>query len=303
MQMLRKRYAGDAWLLLTEVANGTGANTKRHADALAIGTWPSRGMPIEGIEIKISRGDVQRELAQPEKADAVGQFCDRWWLVISELSIIDGLVIPETWGVLVPKQGVLREHITAPKRKPKPVDRGFMVAILRNMSKSYIARDVHEAFVKDARTTIGEELKRERAWEQRSLTMDLEAAKAKIANFKRDSGIDLDEGNRWELGNIAEAVKVVVEAKKATNRTGHYGNARDAIEMVKGELNIIERLKNQHEAALEGLAASRDRVLELVTRLERMAEPEPPPEAETPNVNDLTSWAQTVAREVGGSDA
>ena len=87
--LIRKRHEGPAWIVVTEVANGTGGHAKRHADALALGLWPSHGHAIIGYETKVSREDVKKELRDPSKADPVGKFCDEWNLVISDESIID----------------------------------------------------------------------------------------------------------------------------------------------------------------------------------------------------------------------
>lgn len=118
-KLILKRHEGPGWIVLAEVGNSTGTNTQRHADAIAMGIWPSRGFSLHGYEIKVSREDVKKELRDPGKADAVGQYVDYWWLAISDLSIIDGLEIPESWGILVPKKSALRVHRQAPLRSSK----------------------------------------------------------------------------------------------------------------------------------------------------------------------------------------
>jgi hypothetical protein len=65
---LRKKYPAAAWAFLEQVANGTGyAKKYRWADALAMGLWPSRGMELHGIEVKVSRSDWLRELENPAR--------------------------------------------------------------------------------------------------------------------------------------------------------------------------------------------------------------------------------------------
>ena len=82
--LIRKRYAGEEWLLAFEVRNAPGFATRKegYADAIAMGVWPSRGYVIHGFEIKVSRGDWQRELAKPEKADLLSKHCDHWLSLI-----------------------------------------------------------------------------------------------------------------------------------------------------------------------------------------------------------------------------
>lgn len=127
IDLIRKRHEGPAWVVVPEVPNGTGSNVSRRADAIALGLWPSRGYEIHGYEVKVSRGDVRKELNDPSKADAVGRFCDYWWLVVEDLSIIDGLVVPSTWGILAPTLGAeqLAEWVRACGGDPRCALAGY----------------------------------------------------------------------------------------------------------------------------------------------------------------------------------
>ena len=78
---LRKRYIAPEWALLFNVANGTGARQYRYADAIGMSLYPSRGLEIHGFEVKISKSDWKREAADPEKAETIAAYCDRWWVV------------------------------------------------------------------------------------------------------------------------------------------------------------------------------------------------------------------------------
>lgn len=77
-QALERRYPAPAWCLFAEVRNGTGAARRvdRYADGIAMSMFPSRGLSVLGFEIKVDRRDWMRELAQPDKAEAIAQFCD-----------------------------------------------------------------------------------------------------------------------------------------------------------------------------------------------------------------------------------
>ena len=66
---LRKTYCEPDWYLGFEVGNGTGARLRRHADAVAICNYPSRGYEIRGFEIKVSRNDLKSELDNCAKAE------------------------------------------------------------------------------------------------------------------------------------------------------------------------------------------------------------------------------------------
>ena len=205
-QMIRKRHDGPAWIVFSELADATGGTCSRHADMAALGLWPSHGQKLIGYEMKHSRGDVQKELKDPRKADAVGKFCDEWWLVISDVAIIDGLVLPETWGVLAPKNQVLRVVRKAPTLKPKPITRGFVGAMIRNVTSSWVPRATHSAMLEDAHQKLTTKLVEERSNGIADTKEQLDSLRKVVATFEEASGVKID---RWNGGNVGEAVKIL----------------------------------------------------------------------------------------------
>lgn len=127
---LRLRYPPDRHALLWEVANSTGANQRRFADAVAVGLWPSHGHEIEGIEIKVSRSDWKREADHPEKSQPVYRYCNRWWLAAPK-GMIAPDELPVTWGLLELDGDTLRAKKKAPVLTPEPPTIGFMASLLR----------------------------------------------------------------------------------------------------------------------------------------------------------------------------
>lgn len=99
---LRERYTQPEWSLFFEVGNGTGGNCRRHADALAMNMYPSRGLSIIGFEIKVSRGDLSRELKNPDKAEAIKIYQD-------EYNILDKPFVVETTHVKW-RAGINEDH-------------------------------------------------------------------------------------------------------------------------------------------------------------------------------------------------
>lgn len=85
-------------------------------------THNTRGQII-GHEIKVNRADVINELADPTKADAWSRYCTKWWLVVSDPRLVDGLEIPDHWGVMSPPSGGRSKRLMtilkpAPELKP-----------------------------------------------------------------------------------------------------------------------------------------------------------------------------------------
>jgi hypothetical protein len=97
IELLRDRHTkNQQYAFLTEV---TDSKTERRFDALAFCVWASRGYQIDIFEVKVSRQDWLKELAEPSKADAACQFADRFWIV-APASMIDATELPEPWGLM-----------------------------------------------------------------------------------------------------------------------------------------------------------------------------------------------------------
>lgn len=132
-RQLRERYCAPEWAVFFEVANGTGATSRRYADAVAMNLFPSRGLGIHGFEIKISRSDFKNEIKNPHKAEEIAQFCDRWWIVAPK-GMIAPEEIPDAWGLIV-SNGGLRESKPAKQLEPKPLTKCFFAALARRASQ------------------------------------------------------------------------------------------------------------------------------------------------------------------------
>ncbi len=138
---LRTLYALPKWALFTEVRNavGSGHEILRRADALAIDTL-SRSWAIHGFELKVSRGDFLRELANPQKAAAVKLFCVCWWLVVPapwKHVLLRLSELPEGWGLLEVGPGkplvVSRPLELAVQEEPSHT---FLCALLRSAAEA-----------------------------------------------------------------------------------------------------------------------------------------------------------------------
>ncbi len=145
--LLRKRYDPREWVLLPQVRDATGwAGAGRTADAIAMNTWPSRGLEVHGIEIKTYRSDWQRELKKPQKAEAIFKFCDRWWIAVPDhegvtvecgrrqhpmIAVATPDELPPTWGLLYVSDKRIRVGREAPKLEPVPLTRTFVASVLR----------------------------------------------------------------------------------------------------------------------------------------------------------------------------
>lgn len=108
----------------------------RRIDAVAVGMLRRTEWLIHGFEIKVSRGDLRSELNEPAKAADAARFCDRWWLAISDPSLLRPTdVLPPHWGVIAAGGRGLRVLV-----EPQPIDRvespEFRAAILHAGQRS-----------------------------------------------------------------------------------------------------------------------------------------------------------------------
>jgi hypothetical protein len=108
----------------------------RIADFIAQDTWEAQGLLLHGHEVKVSRSDWLHELAQPDKAEAIKRFCDRWWLVVPDARIVrDDL--PDGWGLLaLDSSGRLRVKRRAPHLTPDPMPATFRASLMRAVAKT-----------------------------------------------------------------------------------------------------------------------------------------------------------------------
>lgn len=210
-EQLRERYPAPEWALFFEVANGTGATTRRYADAVGASLFPSRGLDFHGFEVKTSRADWLRELKDPGKADVIASYCDFWWLVAGDEKVAAKDEIPRTWGFLVSKNGELRQVKRAERLDAKPLDRKFAMAMFRRAdqwTKQQLKDDRRIVRAKEEGFKAGKE---ERDWENTSAKADLAHLQERLAEFEKTSGVGIAS---WRYGDVGEAVKAFLFSRK-----------------------------------------------------------------------------------------
>lgn len=246
--LLRARYRAPEWCLLPQVRNSTGYTRRtRTADAIAMNTYPSRGLAIHGFEFKASRYDWLSELKNPGKAEDIAIMCDYWWVVADKKVVADG-ELPHGWGLLEPHgrglrakaealcacdTGILRERL---------MDRAFVAAILRRVTEA-----------DEAALAAAEARGRQRGYEEggnaaRGLYSEGEKfneMKSAVAAFEAASGVEI---NHWQAENIGKAVRVVLAL-----RSRGYGGVLGSMERSAEDLTKLsaELTKLRDELAAE----------------------------------------------------
>lgn len=263
---LRIHYPEDAWALIEQVGNGTGYAANRHIDAIAMGLWPSRGLELHAIEVKVSRGDFRRELAQPEKAEAIASRCDRFWIA-APAGLIDlwqlSTAAPK-WGLLEVEERAdgrrIRTAKPAEQLEAEPLDRSFLAAILRQAQKASPTKTARAELEALVRRELEDEYagQVERAVE-RARTAG-EVLRGRVEDFERESGIDLsgssDEWKWLRTARIGAVVRLLAAdgweaplrqlstiAKSARNDARRIEKIADELERVVADVDVDEEAR------------------------------------------------------------
>lgn len=152
----------------------TGFEAARICDYMAMDLWAGygvgRGPKLHGHEVKVSRSDWLTELRDPEKAETFAQFCDFWWLVVSDKDIVKPGELPEGWGLMVSHGSSVRVAVQAVKREPEPMGRPLQATLTRAVTKTALRLAAHDnaaTYLRDAmrlpRLTTADEQQLERA--------------------------------------------------------------------------------------------------------------------------------------------
>jgi hypothetical protein len=223
---------GEQYAVLFEVRNGTAWRANRSVDAVVMGLWPSLGMELWGMEIKVSRGDWLSEARNPAKASEVFDHFDRWFLVAPE-GIAKPEEVPQPWGWFAPKDGKLlklRDAAKNPNRKP--VDNHFLGALMRRIAKT------DDAFVAAA-------IDRATEAQRRQFEIDVDKrALQRLGDLKKDAEswiavrdlLKQKPDDFISQPDVIAAVQLVL--KVGVNRT--YGGIRsllDAVDRAHDELS------------------------------------------------------------------
>ncbi len=138
LKLLSSEWTPPSCAFIPEFRCATGYVRESRADAIAMSLWSSskNGLELVGFELKVSRADWLHEMKQPNKADPIKQFCDRWYLVTANSKIVKYAdELPVGWGLIFAEDGKLVTFIEAEKITPQPIDRAFLGALMRRATR------------------------------------------------------------------------------------------------------------------------------------------------------------------------
>lgn len=204
---LRTRFCQPEWALFFEVADGTGASQRRWADAIAMNMWGSRGLALHGFEIKVSRSDWKRELANPAKAESIAGLCD-FWTIVAPKGMIPLDELPPGWGLLeVDADLKLVQRVAGPKNPAiiTSLSKSFVASLLRSAAKvdESIIRGAIELARGDWEKTVEDRIRQRTEY----LRSDGAEALKLLDEFKELSGIDL-RSYKWDAKKLHKALTI-----------------------------------------------------------------------------------------------
>jgi hypothetical protein len=247
LKALQAKFAAPAWAFIRHARNTTGFSRQvRTADAIAMSLWPSRGLELLGFEVKVSRYDFTRELKDPEKAEEIQQYCDRWWLAVGDAEIVHKGELPPTWGLMELRNSKLRVIAEAPKLTAKPLNRGFLAALLRCAITTTGTEAQYKA-IRESAFEDGKAKGREVA-ERRLQMVATEKTKLEetIAGFEKGAGLSLSAlSARFGARKVGEVVKMVLNGgieKDLESLRGIHAIANSLASSLQQEINAIESL-------------------------------------------------------------
>lgn len=258
---LAGRFAPPEWAFLRQVRNATGAGrVTRTADAIAMSLWPSRGLELHGFEVKVSRSDWLREVADPAKADEIARFCSRWWIVTADPKMVAAGELPPTWGLMVPHGAGLRAVVEAPLNPTvQEPTRAFLASVLRSVVEQAPGKAEIDAEAdrraEDVRAECAKSYEAAVKVAVAKTERELVALQERLRAFESAAGVSID---KWSAGNIGDVVRALrwhtpemwsERAKDAAQTAKHF---RELADQADGFVEAW-RAAAAHEAAGEAV--------------------------------------------------
>ncbi|MBD3264440.1 MAG: hypothetical protein GF375_04985 [Candidatus Omnitrophica bacterium] len=142
MKRLRFKY-GEAYVVLEQVADCTGAAYQSWVDAVVISLWPSNGLIRRAFEIKVDRNDYLREIQNPRKNAWARECFEEFWYVAPKEVIKTIHEVPEGCGWMTPHGKTLRIMLAAERKENAVLDNALLASLARSLQKEkqeYIAQ-------------------------------------------------------------------------------------------------------------------------------------------------------------------
>ena len=201
LDSFRPRY-----ITAVQVNNGAGFAYGRTIDAIVFDTWPSSGLHFHGLEIKVTKSDLRRELQNTQKFAEFAPYLDLFSIVAPK-GIVDLKLLPSKWGLYVETdEGTLRA-----RRKPLMLhDEGKRKTISRSMSAAFARALVVRSLSNEATIAAYEDGletgKKDMEHDLKVANRTLESLQITIDAFEKASGITITSWMGKQIGEIVNMI-------------------------------------------------------------------------------------------------
>lgn len=250
---LAVRYSNPEWVFLPQVRSSTGT-ANRIADGMAFNMYHSTGYEIIGFEIKVSRSDWLSELKDMSKSNEIMEYCDKWYLVVSDASIVKDGELPKNWGLLVLKDDKLVQKIRPTPQKTVQMPLPFVASLLRRsgdeivrIRNQYIKREDIAGQLEEARKRGYEDAS---GWSGKRTKEELENLRGLVAEFEKSSGIKFDTWKGKQYGaSLGLYVKFAMDIDE-NKLVYHIRSIESAITSLEGAKKEVIKIQ-KHVKSIE----------------------------------------------------
>lgn len=236
----RRRYA-----VAEEVGNQTGFQ-RRRLDMVVVDVYESNGYSIEGIEIKVSKSDLRKELQDSSKHNIFFDDLD-YYSLAAPSDVIDKDLIPKHWGIYAAKQKddgswylrTVRKPLSLHDKRNETIGKGFFACLARAIScQSPTAARIEQAEMKGYKDGV----------EAEKRNSDYRVRRAKEQLERLDVLEDLFGKCRvWGNGSVEKGI-VKFEAFR---QMGDMNSIEQKLESARDDLNkTIDGIKTVFEEEL-----------------------------------------------------
>lgn len=151
VKLIRKRYEGNAYVVLEQVPSATGSYQTRWIDVAVFSLWPSKGLTRSAFEIKVARSDFIHELQNAQKHKWAKDSFHEFWFVAPK-DIIQIGELPEGVGLMQPRGDNLIIKKYCSRNDNPTLDDRLLAAFMRAAHKEIVAaanRDKQELLQSD----------------------------------------------------------------------------------------------------------------------------------------------------------
>jgi hypothetical protein len=210
--------------------------------------WPSRGLELLGFEIKASRADWLRELANPAKAEPIAGYCDKWWIV-AEVGCVRPDELPPLWGLMEYNSlGSIRKVVEPPVRQDvKPLDRSFVAAMMRRVGEMGEAEIKQR--VKSAVSGLQERWREDANREVEERTKRCQGTLDALKRVQEQTGLALLNNLRFRENEFILAVKFAMQAQGLLGPYSRLKSVRSSLKSLIQEIDALAPLVNESEGA------------------------------------------------------